>query len=715
MFSHTVGEQTVHKQNSPTSSETEWAQIAEDIERFDKESDSKKTPGILQNFSKKIRHNKKVSFGQNTIKIITETTEVLQDKIKVRGVRMTEEKEKISTPVSIEYNIPDGQSEFNIIEECEKLFTFMSIDDPSIRVLDSKNRQVLWEPEGQLPETDIFTTVFRMREQNFRQGNKKVTIYAIVEGQYTINKLKFRNPLQGYLLEKNVWIKPDYYSTQIVSSPGYITLLHPKLTNKESLIKTIKENLETIMVDESEEVVKNWKRYQAGRTSDIPQAVPDFHLETTQKKWGQLQAEVLSLHCSKEDSSFLKYLCVEAGAQGVFTRGVFVPAGIHLLEGKEVVSDILRSQQTFLAKVTGFQIDGISKAQMTQVSSNEKTVGSILQNGPGVHSIEPTFRTENKGQWIIVVEKSSIQNLTKYITENLSSIYSQSGRTQPRLITYQQENNRTKYKMVMVDKNLARVGSYAEVLKRRFTPVTENKGDGITGLEQETFHNSSDTMNHKTGEYSLHGTHTKPIVYGEKAHQDGSKAETSTSAKSVWAQPTTTAPTQKPTDKLTDTIKTIQTTQNQLKDTNTRLELAVDKKLQEMNEQTTIRLSEFEDRLTSTIETILENKILEVSSLIANTITKRVILLMNSKIQNVRKTDTDTNESVTVTQQSPIKQTHEADTDIDTEEHNKNKADTSVHNTKKMLDALKDIDSYIDITKDSPHDNPIESMTEDIG
>ena len=134
-----------------------------------------------------------------------------------------------------------------------------------------------------------------------------------------------------------------------------------------------------------------------------------------------------------------------------------------------------------------------------------------------------------------------------------------------------------------------------------------------------------------------------------------------------------------------------------------------------MNEQTTIRLSEFEDRLTSTIETILENKILEVSSLIANTITKRVILLMNSKIQNVRKTDTDTNESVTVTQQSPIKQTHEADTDIDTEEHNKNKADTSVHNTKKMLDALKDIDSYIDITKDSPHDNPIESMTEDIG
>ena len=69
---------------------------------------------------------------------------------------------------------------------------------------------------------------------------------------------------------------------------------------------------------------------------------------------------------------------------------------------------------------------------------------------------------------------------------------------------------------------------------------------------------------------------------------------------------------------------------------------------------------------------------------------------------------------ITITQQSPIKQTHLAETDIVTKEPRENNADNSVHNTQKMLEALTDIDSHTDTTKDSPHDNPTESMTMDI-
>ncbi len=171
-----------------------------------------------------------------------------------------------------------------------------------------------------------------------------------------------------------------------------------------------------------------------------------------------------------------------------------------------------------------------------------------------------------------------------FITENLSSIYAQSGRTQPKLITYQQETNRTKYRMVMVDKTLARVGSYAEVLKRRFTPVTEKTGEGTNGQEQSTSNDSCDPLINKVRDYRLSGKNNKTIIHGEKAKQHGAKVTTSTNTRHARTQPTSPPPIQKPTDTLTDTIKTLQLTQNQLKDNNLKLEQAVDRKLREMQE-----------------------------------------------------------------------------------------------------------------------------------
>ena len=66
------------------------------------------------------------------------------------------------------------------------------------------------------------------------------------------------------------------------------------------------------------------------------------------------------MYCSKEDSKYLKMLCVEASLQKTLRHGVFVPSGIHLLEGKEVLADILKEQKTFLQGITSVQLNGIS-------------------------------------------------------------------------------------------------------------------------------------------------------------------------------------------------------------------------------------------------------------------------------------------------------------------------------------------------------------------
>ena len=159
---------------------------------------------------------------------------------------MTEMKEQVTTPIQIEFNIDANTREFNVITACQELFKAMSTVDSSVRILSNDTTTVIWEPEGILPESDQFRTLFYMREQTFRKGNAKVTIYCVVESQSTMNRMKFSDPVKTILLNTNTWIKPDFYSTKVVGSPGFFTLAHPKLTHKQDFIKDLQSALSSV-------------------------------------------------------------------------------------------------------------------------------------------------------------------------------------------------------------------------------------------------------------------------------------------------------------------------------------------------------------------------------------------------------------------------------------------------------------------------------------
>ena len=159
--------------------------------------------------------------------------------------------------------------------------------------------------------------------------------------------MKFTNPVKELLLEQNIWIKPDFYSSSVVSSPGFFTLMHPKLTNKQGMVRDLENQLSSTNVCFEETVVEEWcKSNNWTQVTKTP--VPKFHIETTLKKWGTVHTEVLSLHCTVDDAQYLKYLVVEACSQQKLTKGLFVPTGIHLLEGKQALHNLLIEQQNFI-------------------------------------------------------------------------------------------------------------------------------------------------------------------------------------------------------------------------------------------------------------------------------------------------------------------------------------------------------------------------------
>ncbi len=74
---------------------------------------------------------------------------------------------------------------------CKQLFEQMCQEDQYMRILIGDRQTVLWEINTPLPEEAQFSELFRLREQMFRKGHKKASIYCTIEGGQTINRMKF--------------------------------------------------------------------------------------------------------------------------------------------------------------------------------------------------------------------------------------------------------------------------------------------------------------------------------------------------------------------------------------------------------------------------------------------------------------------------------------------------------------------------------------------
>ena len=212
-----------------TNSDAEWEQIAN---LPNEERQQEVNQKIQKDKNAMANHRKAVKFGINII--ITKRKEGQQqtDKIRHRGANMVEQRKQLFTTTKIEYNIEPNSDNLNIVEEVEKLFKMIHVEDPTVRMHDVDKKAVLWSPDQPTPEGELFRQKFKMREQTFQKGTKNITIYFTIEPEKTINQIKYTQTEKNHLYINNIWMKPDLYQTKTESSPGYLTLVHPKITYK---------------------------------------------------------------------------------------------------------------------------------------------------------------------------------------------------------------------------------------------------------------------------------------------------------------------------------------------------------------------------------------------------------------------------------------------------------------------------------------------------
>ena len=358
--------------------------------------------------------------------IIAKAQNGVAQQMKNRGIHMVEDTNIWETPVKIEFNFDRNTAEYNVRKNVVELLSRMKTVDQKLIVKSTIQDNVEWVTVNTLPEDGEFNDHFQLKEFTYRKFCK-VVVHVKLITELPINRIKYTPVVRNYIFENNIWLKTDRFNARIESSPGHIMMLHPKLINRkgyaEELALALQKANDTMAPSTTDKDMETDAEEDAKEQPPQTKVVPYFYLETSIKKWGELKAEVLRINCAKEDSERLKALLSVASEHGLLERGLYVPIGLHLMEGKSLVTNILRKHLQYIGKVTGVPLTGLSQDDMQQKGKNDKTAKDLILGIKGVHSVEKVRDRQSPGQWSIIIDKERETRILEDLQTNLAELY----------------------------------------------------------------------------------------------------------------------------------------------------------------------------------------------------------------------------------------------------------------------------------------------------
>ena len=84
----------------------------------------------------------------------------------------------------------------------------------------------------------------------------------------------------------------------------------------------------------------------------------------------------------------MKFLFSSASEQSLLGRGLFVPVGLHLMEGKKVMTNILLEHSDFIKNARGVPSSSLTQKEMLLEMEDGRTVREFILGIKGVASIE---------------------------------------------------------------------------------------------------------------------------------------------------------------------------------------------------------------------------------------------------------------------------------------------------------------------------------------
>ena len=367
------------------------------------------------------------------------TKEEAQAMMKARGENMIEENGEMETQMKIEFNIGNDVTQYPVRHNAVKVLAKMKSIDPAFAVK-SPTDTTIWRDLSKLPTNDEFGKHFNIREDTSPRGPRKIVMHCKMISKKKIGDIKFDANLIHFLRENKIWLVVDKFDMRRLGSPGFFIDMHPRLTNLANLNSKLRLVMKRTQLKDKT-IMEEWKSQNPTKATEDMESklgcynpIPDFHLQSGRRAFGvgdaRVETDCLIVQSAADDATYLKALLSSVYENQAFTRGMFVPAGIHLIEGPKILCNLLRRHNKFLQESTAITLFGMSTDSLDSpitLDSGEvlDLKEFLIQYSPGITGIEETNKTESDGKWFIMTKKTKVNEVTEFLDKHLKEIYQQ--------------------------------------------------------------------------------------------------------------------------------------------------------------------------------------------------------------------------------------------------------------------------------------------------
>jgi hypothetical protein len=321
--------------------------------------------------------------------------------------------------------------------------------------------------------------------------------------------------------------------------------------------------------------------------------IPTFHIHSGKRAFGAETSRVetlcLIIQCAEVDAQYIKALLSSVYANGEYNKGMFVPSGMHLIEGPAVLCNLLRRHNKYLASVTAVPIFGLKASAMDTTvildSAEQLDMSHFLkQYITFVETIERTNKTDSEGKWFFLCKKTKVEEVHNFIDTTLKELYSRfvkpedliQGFSHPRRNPPPTSNRPAASKIV---------GTYASVLRKY---SSNPQDDEVTSDDNAQYNQAPDRPRKRQAVQLLFDSKNFPAISGASPTQ---------------ATPSTVTQAPVPTNNQSDIDQKLASIENKLQTQITNLQAQQDAQMKTI-------LTKFEENvqtMMASMNTMMEN------------------------------------------------------------------------------------------------------------
>ncbi len=368
------------------------------------------------------------------------------------------------------------------------LLAEMIKSEPSIVVVNPTDQSQLVLAKDPLPTNEAaFKKYFTIStETRAKKNQQHVIVGCAILSERTLKEIKFdktRPQLMNWLDREKVFIESDSLGVVKTTTIGYITKLHPVLTNRTTLKSLLQTALEEVVIDadlavELDPDLKDARLKAKANGDFFNPELPPFEIyktKLTQKRdKDKVETNVLGIKSTPKKAKLLQEFFSQLASPTYYEKqiGVFVPTGaVHLL-GAENYIKLIRDNNAFIHSVLSIPLGDFQHETLdipfsldSSTDIDQTTLLDVIAAQEWCLSIEKTT-TANKV--LITTTKSHLETARQWIDHTLPSIYDEHIADKIDVTTLRHLTPRRLDKPVLT----AASSSYADKLKARTSNIS---------------------------------------------------------------------------------------------------------------------------------------------------------------------------------------------------------------------------------------------------